>query len=190
MPGNHESMFYSWNVGPVHFIAVSTEFYYYLQYGIKPLIEQFEWLQQDLLVHPIERRCRKFQSARLTKCCFLQEATKPEKRANQPWIIVYGHRPMYCSNQDNDDCTRMETLTRVGIPFTHWFGMENLFMDSGVDLLIWAHEHSYERLWPIYDHEVYNGSLEEPYRNPRALVHITTGSAVRLSISTSEVLIT
>ena len=75
----------------------------------------------------------------------------------------------------------------------------------GVDLTLWAHEHSYERLWPLYNMQVRyfqstrsvssqftlkfthsflllqvcNGSLEEPYTNPCAPVHIITGSAVR-----------
>lgn len=42
---------------------------------------------------------------------------------------------------------------------------------------LWAHEHSYERLWPIYNFTVLNGSYESPYTNPRAPVHIVTGSA-------------
>ena len=45
-------------------------------------------------------------------------------------------------------------------------GLEELFYRYGVDLEIWAHEHSYERLWPIYDYNVYNGSYENPYVNP------------------------
>lgn len=28
------------------------------------------------------------------------------------------------------------------------------FSVSGVDLQLWAHEHSYERLWPIYNYQV------------------------------------
>lgn len=58
------------------------------------------------------------------------------------------------------------------------FGLENLFRDNGVDLCLWGHEHSYERLWPVYNHKVYNGSYLEPYTNPGAPVHITSGSAV------------
>lgn len=53
-----------------------------------------------------------------------------------------------------------------------------MFNTYGVDLSIWAHEHSYERMWPLYNYKVMNGSVEEPYTNPRATVHITTGSAV------------
>jgi len=37
----------------------------------------------------------------------------------------------------------------------------------------------YERMWPVYDYTVYNGSYLEPYTNPGAPVHITSGSAVR-----------
>lgn len=84
---------------------------------------------------------------------------------------------MYCSNENGDDCTHLETLVRVGLPFTHFFGLEDLFYNYGVDVQIYAHEHSYERLWPIYNYEVRNGSYEEPYKNPKAPVHFVTGSA-------------
>lgn len=58
-------------------------------------------------------------------------------------------------------------------------GLEELFYKNGVDLEFWAHEHMYERLWPIYDYKVYNGSTSNPYTNPKSPVHITTGSAVK-----------
>jgi hypothetical protein len=48
MPGTTRSMFYSFNMGSIHFVAISTEFYYFLQYGIKPVILQFDWLRKDL----------------------------------------------------------------------------------------------------------------------------------------------
>jgi len=50
MPGEYDSMMYSYNVGPIHFISFSTEFYYFLEYGIKPVIKQYEWLKNDLMV--------------------------------------------------------------------------------------------------------------------------------------------
>lgn len=113
-----------------------------------------------------------------------------------------GHRPMYCSNTDGDDCRYEDDLVRTGLPIIKKsvsfdslqfsqifnikynlslffrFGLEKLFYDHGVDLEIWAHEHSYERLWPVYNKEVKNGSLQAPYTDPKAPVHITTGSAV------------
>lgn len=149
-----ESLFFSWDMGQVHFIAINTEAYYFLEYGLKPLSRQYEWLIKDL-----------------------EEATKPEVRATRPWIIVFGHRPMYCSNNDHDDCTKVNCLTRVGLPLVHTYAMEEILDKYGVDLAVWAHEHSYERLWPIFNYTVLNGSLSEPYTNARAPVHFTTGSA-------------
>ncbi len=63
------------------------------------------------------------------------------------------------------------------------YGFEELFYKYGVDLEFWAHEHNYERLWPVYNKKVFNGSLEEPYKNPKAPVHIITGSAVSIVLN-------
>lgn len=155
MPGDVEDrMYFSWKLGPVHFISISTEYYYFLNYGLKMLINQFEWLKRDL-----------------------EEANRPGEREQRPWIVVYGHRPMYCSNSDGDDCTRLSDVVRTGLPILKMFGLEKLLWKYGVDIAIWAHEHSYERLWPLYDNVVYNGSDEHPYRYPGAPIHIVTGSA-------------
>lgn len=44
---------------------------------------------------------------------------------------------------------------------------------------IWAHEHSYERMWPVYNATVQNGTVDpnNPYDNAKAPVHLITGSA-------------
>nr|XP_056703625.1 acid phosphatase type 7 [Euleptes europaea] len=153
MPGDTESLWYSWDVGPAHIVSFSTEVYFFLKYGKHLVAEQFQWLETDL-----------------------QEASRPERRKERPWIITMGHRPMYCSNNDLDDCTRHESIIRRGL-HPHQYGLEDLFYKYGVDLEFWAHEHSYERLWPVYNYKVYNGSAEAPYTNPGAPVHIITGSA-------------
>ncbi|KAI7804956.1 putative iron/zinc purple acid phosphatase-like protein-like, partial [Triplophysa rosa] len=111
MPGHTENLWYSWNIGPAHIISFSTEVYFYLEYGLDLLFRQYEWLKKDL-----------------------EEANRPEQRAERPWIITMAHRPMYCSDDDGDDCTHFQSY-------------------------------------------VYNGSFEEPYVNPKAPVHIITGSA-------------
>ncbi|CAG2174604.1 unnamed protein product [Oppiella nova] len=146
--------YYSFNIGPAHVISFSTEFYYFLQYGWKQLLYQYYWLINDL-----------------------KEANKPENRALRPWIITLGHRPMYCSTDDRDDCTHKQSIIRKGLPIVHTLGLEDLFYESGVDLEVWAHEHVYERMWPLYNLTVHNGSQSHPYTNPTAPVHIITGSA-------------
>lgn len=48
-----------------------------------------------------------------------------------------------------------------------------LFYRYGVDVVIEAHEHSYERLWPVYNETV----TQRDYNNPLAPVHIISGAA-------------
>merc|ERR1711976_308231 len=86
------------------------------------------------------------------------------------------HRPLYCSNSDNDHCRNNDNLIRVGTA-NGMYGMEELLYKYGVDLHIQAHEHSYERMYPVYNMTVCKGSEDEPYVNPNAPVHLLTGSA-------------
>lgn len=79
--GEMNNHFFSFNVGPAHIISFSTEFYYFTEYGIAQLFNQYNWIKQDL-----------------------EKYNKPEMRAKYPWIITLGHRPMYCNGGDNDDC--------------------------------------------------------------------------------------
>jgi len=152
---NTENLYFSFNVGPVHFVAVSTEVYYYGPQILSRVVKQWLWLQQDL-----------------------KEANKPDNRRDRPWIVLFGHRPMYCTNDDHDDCRNHNTKTRVGLPAfgnNTWFGMEELLKEHGVDVAVWAHEHSFERFYPMFNYTYYNEG--DPYVNPKAPVHITTGSA-------------
>uniref|UniRef100_A0A0N5AGB1 Purple acid phosphatase n=1 Tax=Syphacia muris TaxID=451379 RepID=A0A0N5AGB1_9BILA len=151
MPNSEGNLYYSFNLGTAHFIAFSTEFYFYTNYGWEQIRNQWQWLMEDL-----------------------KKANKDRKA--HPWIITMAHRPMYCSNFDDDDCTHYDSLIRTGLPMTHAYGLEKLFYTYGVDLMIWAHEHSYERLWPVYNRTVYNGT-DSVYVDPPAPLHIITGSA-------------
>ncbi len=48
--GGDNNHFYSIDIGPIHVISFSTEFYYYLNYGFDQVVNQYEWLKQDLIV--------------------------------------------------------------------------------------------------------------------------------------------
>jgi hypothetical protein len=52
MPGDTDDrMYFSYNVGPIHFVSISTEYYYFLdEYGTSGAGAQFNWLIQDLKV--------------------------------------------------------------------------------------------------------------------------------------------
>ena len=141
MPGSQRrdgfDMFWSLNVGLIHFLSYSTEQPFSHPQDTQ---RQLDWLQRDL-----------------------QEANT--RREQQPWIVAFGHRPMYCSNADGDDCTTDESVIRRLL--------EPLFDSQGVDLVLEAHEHSYERLWPVFD----TLTLQRDYINPKGCVHVVTGTA-------------
>ena len=50
MPGNAENMFYTLEMGPVQMVIISTEFYYYLDWGTQMAINQYNWLDAVLKV--------------------------------------------------------------------------------------------------------------------------------------------
>lgn len=153
--GHRNNFFYSFNAGPVHFVGFSTEFYYFVDYiGLEPMIRQYKWLVEDL-----------------------QHASTRAEREKRPWIVVFGHRPMYCSSRDRDDCTKETNILRKGLPLVG-YGLEELFYKYGVDVELYSHEHQYERFLPIYNSTVMNGTNpDHPYYNPKAPVHLISGSA-------------
>lgn len=72
--------YWSYNIGNVHVIILSTEFYYYPEYyGSLQILNQYRWLKEDL-----------------------KKANQPENRKAQPWIITMAHRPMYNQYYVND----------------------------------------------------------------------------------------
>lgn len=47
--GYHDNQFYSFDLGPVHWVALSTEYYgYYDTIGKGPVLNQYSWLKKDL----------------------------------------------------------------------------------------------------------------------------------------------
>lgn len=151
MPNTNDNHFYSFNLGHTHFVAFSTEFYFYTNYGWVQIFNQWKWLINDL---------RKANS----------------NREKYPWLITMGHRPAYCSTWDGDDCRYFNSIIRTGLPITHAYGLEKLFYDNSVDVELWGHEHTYERMFPVYNRTVMKKG-PNPYIDPIAPVHVISGSA-------------
>jgi len=142
------NVYYSFDAGPAHIVAFSSEAYFWQLWETKA---QFEFLKADL---------------------------ESVDRSKTPWLITMAHRPMYCSNTDGDDCTKAHSNMRTGLPIlgARLYKLEELFREHRVDLALWAHEHTYERTWPVFDNQVMNGSTS-PYVDPGATVHIVSGNA-------------
>jgi hypothetical protein len=158
MPGKEKShnSYYSYNVGPAHIVSFSSEAYFWQYWAVA---QQFEWLKKDLA---------------------------SVNRSVTPWVITMAHRPMYCSDSDDhDDCTKVNSTMRRGLiagknnTRDGLFALEPLFKEHGVDIAFWAHEHTYERLWPTMENKVVNSSVDrrDPYHEAAGVTHIITGAA-------------
>ncbi|KAI6224061.1 Purple acid phosphatase [Aphelenchoides besseyi] len=154
MPGTDNNLFYSFDLGAAHFVTINSEAYYFLNYGKAPVKTQWNWLINDL-----------------------KKATR--NRKNVPWIIMYVHRRMYCTDISVHKCSTARDVMRDGFAPKSTYALEKLIHDYGVDLYIGAHEHSYERFWPIYKFKVHNGTAnpKNPYEDAPAPIHLIVGSA-------------
>uniref|UniRef100_A0A7E4UVI9 Purple acid phosphatase n=1 Tax=Panagrellus redivivus TaxID=6233 RepID=A0A7E4UVI9_PANRE len=150
MPGdtNH---FYSFDLASVHFVGVSTEFYgYFYEYGQDSVFTQYNWLHDDL-------------------------AKANANRKERPWIVGFQHRPFYCSNDNSEECAVFENrLVRTG--YEEMPGLEGIYIEYGLDLGFWGHEHSYERFWPVSNRTVFKDGAN-PYANAHAPAYVISGSA-------------
>ncbi|GFO23226.1 purple acid phosphatase [Plakobranchus ocellatus] len=136
-PMTEETLWYSINIGHTHFISINTEALH-LDSDLRS--KQLEWLRQDLA-----------------------EANK--HRDFQPWVIVMGHKPMYCTKSVMEQFCDKETS-----PLRE--ALEDIFFEFGVDLYISGHKHCYERSWPLYLGRVF----QNDYINPTAPIYVIIGS--------------
>lgn len=144
MPTNgSKNMWYSFNFGPIHFISINTESDYpnsptnpYSFIGTPSgggFGNQLEWLENDL-----------------------KEAVK--KRIDRPWIIVYGHRPMYSKIMFD---WPLNSKARVRNAF------EKIFLKYKVDIYFAGHIHAYER-----NYKIANGK-----KDMNGIYHIISGAS-------------
>jgi len=136
MPNVSKQLYYSFNYGLAHFVGLDGE-------GLEDEAyvdeDQLEWLRNDLSV-------------------------ANSNRDEQPWIIVYLHRPLYCSSNNLPDCGIFAEALRL------W--LEDIFMQYKVDLVLTSHRHNYERSWPLYRSKIFSRN----YVSPAAPVYIVNGA--------------
>ena len=114
-PTAWNSHWYSYDVGLVHFVVLSTETYFSYPAGVAV---QYAWADADLAA---------------------------VDRAKTPWVVVYGHRSVYCSC--DTDCDAAATTVRLGPKGDGALGVEALFKKHRVDLWVNGHEHECVCWW-------------------------------------------
>ena len=121
------AFWYSFDWGPVHFVAISTE------HDDDP--SQKLWLSKDL------------------------EAASTDPSVQ--WIVTFGHAPIYTSTSRHGNKTTLRS----------W--LAPLLDKWNVDLCLWGHDHSYERLYPIQHDKV----TAKSYSDVPGTVHVICGSS-------------
>jgi hypothetical protein len=135
----------------VHYVAISTELYFGVtseaagDAGTLP--KMFAWIQRDLAAANVNRKA-------------------------VPWIVVHGHRSIYCSC--DGDCDGPANVVKDGVKQPDGslaYGLEDVLFKNGVDFFINGHEHDYERSWPVY-----KGQSDQSNTNPKGTIYVVTGA--------------
>jgi hypothetical protein len=135
--------YYSFDAQLVHFVMIDTDAWIYSP--VFPLASvQWKWLNDDL--------------ARVD-------------RTKTPWIILIGHRSMYCTKNTDPECNQEAETIRWGLQPGNQWGIEPLMLKYGVDLYFGGHTHHYMRTWPVKK----NVLMQKNYENPLGPIHIQSG---------------
>jgi 3',5'-cyclic AMP phosphodiesterase CpdA len=143
-----ENLYYSFDLGPVHFISYNTEAYFAYGPGYsmnRTMKRQYEWLENDL------------KSAN-------EASRRNSANGTTPWIVVMGHRPFYCNvgakqadgsykcdgeQEQSRTGPAVNTTSADGVTTTRYpYSVEDLFYKYGVDLALFGHVHDYSRFLP------------------------------------------
>jgi hypothetical protein len=139
--GGVDSMWHSFDFGPIHFIQIDTETDFPnapegvgTSFNAGPFGDQLTWLQNDL-------------------------AKANNNRANVPWIIVSGHRPIWYTMEKGPFGlvvidSNIANVRNAFLP---------ILLQHNVDIYFTGHKHDYERYYPINP----NGTVcQTNYNNP------------------------
>ena len=102
-----------------------------------------------------------------TQYAWLEQEFASVDREATPFLIVYGHSPMYSSNSYHGSEIELRTA------------LEQLYVDNGVDLVIAGHDHFYERTWPVSAEMVMDTGNGDRFARGEAPIHLVIGMAGR-----------
>lgn len=146
-----DAPWYSYNVGPFHIVAMSTE------HDFRTGTPQWEFLRADL-----------------------EWYNRPEQRAQTPFILFGGHRPMYVDSTYTGPWNSDQVV--AALLREH---LEPLFQEHQVDIAVWGHNHVVQRMCASFGGECVQRSSPDPefadftnstYRSPQATVHLVIGT--------------
>lgn len=124
--GGVRNMWFSIDVGGVHFVSINTEtdFPHAAESFLDGWGNQLDWLKKDLVSF--------------------------RQRSPEGWLVVIGHKPMYSSAPGYTNILGHPSGESANIQQT----FESMFQQFSVDLYLAGHQHGYERSKPVYDNKV------------------------------------
>ncbi|KAI9268098.1 Metallo-dependent phosphatase-like protein [Phascolomyces articulosus] len=144
-------LLYSFDYKSLHLVSLSTEVFF--EEDTASAVDQVHtmahWLEKDLENH------------------------------RGKWVVVIGHRPLYCSPANDKDCTYKADTLRNGIVSKQdnvtrlTLGLEELFIKHKIDLYLCGHRHNYERSYPVAK----NQAVTKEYTNPSSFFQVISGNA-------------
>ncbi|KJE97951.1 iron/zinc purple acid phosphatase-like protein [Capsaspora owczarzaki ATCC 30864] len=142
--GSSSIRYFSFNVQRVHFVLLDTD----------------AWVLPEVwsLVKP--------------QIQFLEKDLASVDRSETPWIVVMGHRAMYCTKAADAECNDEAEAIRYGFGNPQ-HGIERLLLQYGVDLYLSGHTHHYMRTHPVAQGKL----IQRSYVNFRGkgVVHVQSG---------------
>ena len=98
---------------------------------------------------------------------WLEQDLSAVNREVTPFVIVYGHKPMYSSNSYHGSEVDLRDA------------LEELYVAQGVDLVIAGHDHFYERTWPVSAEVVMDTGKDNRFSRGEGPIHLVIGIAGR-----------
>ncbi|MDP6324295.1 MAG: metallophosphoesterase family protein [Candidatus Thalassarchaeaceae archaeon] len=126
------------------------------------------WYSRDFPgVHMVFMSTEHDYSAGSVQFSWLEQDLSTVDRDVTPFVIVYGHKPMYSSNSYHGSEVELRSA------------LEALYVNHEVDLVIAGHDHFYERTWPVAGETVVNNGKDGRFARGYAPIHLVIGIAGR-----------
>ena len=143
-------------------------------YGFTPYEHRFDsdgqaeseifWYSRDVPgVHMVFMSTEHDYQQGSTQYNWLEQDLSSVNRDVTPFVIVYGHKPMYSSNSYHGSEVELRDA------------LEDLYITQGVDLVIAGHDHFYERTWPVSGENVVNNGKDDRFSRGHAPIHLVIG---------------
>ncbi len=94
---------------------------------------------------------------------WLEQDLSSVDRELTPFVIIYGHKPMYSSNSYHGSEVELRD------------SLEEMYVAQGVDLVIAGHDHFYERTWPVSAGTVMDTGNDERFSRGQGPIHLVIG---------------